>query len=219
MNRLLHLNASPRAARSRSLAVAEALVARLAEALPGLAVRRLDLFDEPLPRFDGAAVEGRYRLIRGLPVLPHEETAWQAVRQAAAFALSHDIWLISTPMWNFGLPFPLKQWIDAVTHPGLLFEVRADGSVRGLASAQRLIVVAASAMPFATDGTLSSLDFQLPYLRAWAGFVGITRIDDIRVAPTHGSEAAVSEAMAAGHAAAMALAGRLIAQARGDARD
>lgn len=217
MNRLLHLNASPRAARSRSLAVADALVARLADTVPRLAVSRLDLFAHSLPRFDGTAVEGRYRLIQGLAVEPHEAAAWQAMREAAAFALGHDVWLISTPMWNFGLPFPLKQWIDAVTHPGLLFDVGADGSVEGLASAQRLIIVAASAMPFARDAAIACLDFQLPYLRAWAGFVGITRIDEIRVSPTYGTDEAVAEAMSAGHAEAEALADRLIREARGDA--
>jgi FMN-dependent NADH-azoreductase len=219
MKRLLHLNASPRGSRSRSLAVADALTTRLGAGIPGLEVTRIDLFETPLPRFDGTAVEGRYRLLHGLKVDPHEQAAWEQMQETSAQALAHDLWLISTPMWNFGLPFPLKQWIDAVTHPGLLFDVRENGSVTGLASRQRLLVVAASAMPFAKDAAIAGLDFQLPYLRAWAGFVGISRIDEVRIAPTYGADEMVADAMASGHAAAAALAERLIQEARGGAPD
>ncbi|MFN3590624.1 MAG: FMN-dependent NADH-azoreductase [Thermaurantiacus sp.] len=219
MRRLLHLNASPRGRRSRSLAVAKALVDRMSAGIPGLATHRIDLFEAPLPRFDGTAVEGRYRLLHGQAPAPEEEAAWKAMREMAQNALAHDIWLINTPMWNFGLPFPLKQWIDSVTHPGLLFEVSADGSVRGLAGGQRLILVAASAMPFALDPALADLDFQLAYLNAWAGFIGITSLEAIRIAPTYGPDEVVASVMARGHADASALAERLMQQARADAPD
>ena len=41
-------------------------------------------------------------------------------RIALRFALADRV-LISTPMWNFGIPYKLKQWIDVITQPGLAF--------------------------------------------------------------------------------------------------
>ena len=45
-----------------------------------------------------------------------------AERIAVRFALADRV-LISTPMWNFGIPYKLKQWIDVITQPGLTFRL------------------------------------------------------------------------------------------------
>ena len=41
-------------------------------------------------------------------------------RMAMRFALADRV-LISTPMWNFGIPYKLKQWFDLIVQPGLTF--------------------------------------------------------------------------------------------------
>ena len=35
-----------------------------------------------------------------------------------------DAVLIATPMWNFGIPYKLKHWIDLITQPGTDFLLR-----------------------------------------------------------------------------------------------
>ncbi|NCA02992.1 MAG: NAD(P)H dehydrogenase, partial [Sphingomonadaceae bacterium] len=40
------------------------------------------------------------------------------------------------------------------------------------------------------------MDFQLAYLKAWLGFIGVTQVDAIRVAGTFGPEDVVAAAMA-----------------------
>lgn len=32
-----------------------------------------------------------------------------------------DAYLFSVPMWNAGVPYALKQWIDIISQPGWLF--------------------------------------------------------------------------------------------------
>ena len=206
MARLLHIDASPRDRRSRSRPVATALAEEL-RASHGVSITTLDLWHHALPSLGGGMIEGRYARITGQPLDPDMAKAWdEADRQAREF-LSFDGYLIATPMWNFGVPHVLKHYIDVITQPGLLFTNDASGQVAGQAAGRPALIVAASAMPIVDGGTpAETMDFQLAYLRAWLGFIGVSDIRAIRVAPTYGAEADVLAVVdaAAGQARAMA---------------
>lgn len=196
MNRLLYIGASPRKERSRSAMVADHLLVRLKERYPALLVERLDLFDIDLPAFDQDAVAGRYHLLAGNAVDPAQADAWRDLKKWTDQFLSFDGYLIATPMWNFGIPYRLKQYIDILTQPGLTFRNDSLGNVEGLAKGRRAIIVAASAMPFGSLPEIDGLDFQLAYLKAWLGFIGVTDIGAVRVAGTFGPDDVVAAAMA-----------------------
>lgn len=196
MNRLLYIGASPRKERSRSAMVADRFLARLKERYPELSVERLDVFDIDLPAFDQDAVAGRYHLLAGNAVDPEQADAWRDLKKWTDQFLSFDSYLIATPMWNFGIPYRLKQYIDILTQPGLTFRNDSDGNVEGLAKGRRAIIVAASAMPFGSLPEIDGLDFQLAYLKAWLGFIGVTDIGAVRVAGTFGPDDVVAAAMA-----------------------
>lgn len=196
MNRLLYIGASPRKERSRSAMVADRFLARLKERYPALSVERLDVFDIDLPAFDQDAVAGRYHLLAGNAVDPEQADAWRDLKKWTDQFLSFDSYLIATPMWNFGIPYRLKQYIDILTQPGLTFRNDSDGNVEGLARGRRAIIVAASAMPFGSLPEIDGLDFQLAYLKAWLGFIGVTDIGAVRVAGTFGPDDVVAAAMA-----------------------
>jgi FMN-dependent NADH-azoreductase len=114
------------------------------------------------------------------------------------------------PMWNFGLPYRLKQYIDLITHPQITFRNDAAGNVEGLAAGRRAILVAASAMPFGSNPDIEGLDFQLTYLRAWLGFIGVSDVHAVRVAGTFGPEEIVNAAMAKARGDADQLVDRLL---------
>lgn len=194
--RLLHIDASPRGDRSRSRAVAESFLAALP---PEVEVSRLDLWDAQLPSLGGEMIEGRYRLIMGEDVAPAVADDWARIRRFTNQILAHDAWLISTPMWNFGIPYKLKHFIDVLTQPGMAFRNNHAGEVEGLAAGKRAVIIAASAMPIGVDRDIENPDFQLRYLESWLGFIGVRAIDSVRVAPTFGPPSAVDEAMAEAH--------------------
>jgi FMN-dependent NADH-azoreductase len=206
MKRLLYIAASPRKERSRSAMVADHLLARLTQRYSALKVERLDIFAANLPAFDQEAVESRYNLLAGNAVDPAQEATWQELKTWTDHFLSFDDYLIATPMWNFGIPYQLKHYIDILTHPGLTFRNDPQGNVEGLAQGRRAIIVAASAMPFGSLPDIDGLDFQLAYLKAWLGFIGVTDIDAVRVAGTFGPEDVVAAAMARAFADADSLA-------------
>lgn len=206
MARLLQIDASPRDHRSRSRPVASAVVEAL-ERDHGVSVTTLDLWRHAMPSLGGGMIEGRYARIVGEALDADMAAAWdEADRQAREF-LSFDGYLIATPMWNFGVPHVLKHYIDVITQPGLLFTNDASGLVAGQAAGRPALIVAASAMPIADGGNpAETMDFQLSYLKAWLGFIGVSDIRALRVAPTYGAEADVLAVVdaAAGQARAMA---------------
>jgi FMN-dependent NADH-azoreductase len=199
MKTLLHIDASPRGDRSRSGTVGQYLLERLRASQPELRISSLNLFDFDLPPFDRHAVEGRYGLLMGQPVPAEQEAAWNRLREITAHFLSFDGWLFTVPMWNFGVPYRLKHYVDCITHPGMTFRNDASGNVEGLAGGRTAIIVAASAMPFGSMPEIDGLDFQLSYLKAWLGFIGVSDIRAMRVAGTFGPDELVKAAMAKAH--------------------
>lgn len=200
MARLLHIDASPRGARSRSNMVADRLIA----GLTGHDIERLALFDADLPAFDGATIEGRYALIAGEPVEDAVRADWADIERRIAHFLSFDGWILTVPMWNFGIPYRLKHYIDLITQPGMAFRV-VDGQGEGLAAGRKAILIASGALDIRPDGPMAAYDFQLAYLQAWLGFIGVTDIDLLHVRPTYGDAASVEAAMARAYADVDAL--------------
>lgn len=190
--KLLHLDASPRGERSRSRPVAQAWVDALGAIVP-LEVTSVDLFAENLPALGSGMIEGRYARVMGQSVDPAILREWDRIDAVGRHLLAHHAILIATPMWNFGIPYPLKHYIDCVTQPGIAFTNDAAGNVVGHAAGRPAMIVAASAMNIAPDGPLAGSDHQLRYLENWLGFIGVTDVHSLRVAPTYGSEDEVTQ--------------------------
>ena len=193
--RLLYIVASPRKERSRSAMVADHFLARLKQRYPELVVEQLDLFNADLPALDQDAVASRYHIIADEAVDPAQADTWRDLKKWTDHFLSFDSCLIATPMWNFGIPYRLKQYIDILTQPGLTFRNDSNGNVEGLAQGRRAIIVAASAMPFGSMPEIDGMDFQLAYLKTWFGFIGVTDVEAVRVAGTFGSQDVIAAAM------------------------
>lgn len=204
--RLLHIDASPRDTRSRSRAVAAQFLDALAQARDDVTVEHLKLFGHAMPTLGDGMVEGRYARIMGGEEAPEIADKWAEVQRHVDHFLGFDAYLISTPMWNFGVPYVLKQYVDVLTHPRMTFVNDARGNVTGLAAGRKALVIAASAMDIQPDGALAVMDFQLRYLETWLRFIGVDPVETIRVAPTFGAPEAVEAAMAAGGARAEKIA-------------
>ncbi|MCK0150386.1 NAD(P)H-dependent oxidoreductase [Marivita sp. S6314] len=82
-----------------------------------------------------------------------------------------DTIVISTPIYNFGIPAALKAWVDQIARAGVTFNYTETGP-KGLLDGKRAIIAIAS------GGTEvgSDIDFASGYLRHVLGFVGITDV-------------------------------------------
>lgn len=167
------------------------------------------MFAAELPAFDGGMIEGRYMLLAGHAVDPDIAADWERIRGVADHFLSFDCWLFSTPMWNFGIPYRLKHYVDLLTQPGMTFAADAEGNVVGKAAGRHAVIVAAGALDTRPEGLLGHLDYQADYLETWLRFIGVGDIRTMRVMPTFGPADAVDGEMARAYAEAEALAADL----------
>jgi len=206
MSTLLYVEASPRKQRSHSIGVAEAFLAAYQKAHPGDRIDRLDLWQEPLPRFDGDMLNAKYAIMHGESPSVAERAAWGQVERLFQRFNAADKYLFSLPMWNFGLPYMLKHYIDVITQPGLAWSFDpATGSYSGLVKGKAAVVYSSGGIYDAGSGA-EAYDLMRPAFEGWLGFIGLTDVSRITVAGTLYGPDAVASATTAATAQAEALA-------------
>ena len=111
----------------------------------------MDIWRETLPEFDGDALEAKYaRHERARhSTMPQRDAFAVIERMAMRFALADRV-LISTPMWNFGIPYKLKQWFDLIVQPGLTFRFDPAQGYLPLVKNRPTLVILASGSDFVT---------------------------------------------------------------------
>src|SRR5690606_33519532 len=109
----------------------------------------------------------KFAVLQARNATPEQVARWaQAVSLSRAFNRA-DVYVFSLPMWNFGIPYRLKHYIDVVTLPGQNWSwSRADG-YRPLLTGKEAVLIYSSAGDFAPDGRSVDgyTDFQQPYMR------------------------------------------------------
>ncbi|HBL17845.1 MAG TPA: ACP phosphodiesterase [Elusimicrobia bacterium] len=186
MARLLHMIAAPRGMESRTLKASHTYVERFQKTYPGSTVDALNLFQEKLPAIDGGITPAKYALMAGGMVPDELKSRWAVVERHIGRFLSADAYLLSTPMWNFSIPYPLKQYLDVIVQPGYLFRYGPKG-VEGLVKGKSMVVVTSRGGEYFPGTPTAGFDQQEPYLRTIFGFVGIT---DIRFVHAQGMDMA-----------------------------
>jgi len=183
--KLFHLRCSPRAA-SESSEGAEAFVTRFRQARPDWDIDVMDIWRESLPEFQGDVLEAKYARLGGREFSDAQRNAFAVIeRMAMRFALADRV-LISTPMWNFGIPYKLKQWFDLIVQPGLTFRFDPAQGYFPLLKNRPTIVILASGGDFVTGMNRGRIDMASPYLREILRFIGISDIRFALVGPTAG---------------------------------
>jgi len=184
MPALLHIHASPRGEESYSLRVAKALLKEYSQAHPSDTVRTLDLFAESVPEFGREVARGKYKILHGREQTEEEQRAWQAVTETIADFTSADRVLVSSPMWNFSIPYRLKQYIDVIVQPTLTFSFSPETGYTGLVTGRPAALILARGGEYVPGTGAAVLDQQRPYLEAILRFIGFADITTIVVEPT-----------------------------------
>jgi FMN-dependent NADH-azoreductase len=181
--RLLHIIATPRGPESNTLRVSNVLLEELYLKYSDLSVKVLELFKADLPAVAGKNIESKYKLMTGQQLEGEYKSSWAQIEANIKQFLDTDIYLITTPMWNFGIPYALKYYIDAIIQPGYLYRYNEQGIPEGLVIGKKMICVTSRGGDYSADSLLHSLDFVEPYLRTIFNFVGITDIHFINAQP------------------------------------
>jgi FMN-dependent NADH-azoreductase len=193
MPKLFHLRCSPRAD-SESSAGADAFISRFREARPSWDIDVMDLWRERLPEFDGAALEAKYAVQNGRPFSDPQRDAWAAIERMAVRMALADRVLISTPMWNFGVPYKLKQWVDLINQPGLTFRFDPAIGYIPLLKDRPTVVIVACGSDFVTGMNRGRTDMASPYIREALRFMGVRDARFVLIGPTTGPKGPIEEA-------------------------
>ena len=166
MQTVLHLNTSIYGVAGQSSRLAAEFVARL----PAARVITRDLARDPAPHLDefrfGAFLEKpEARTPEQRAVVAYSDQLIGELRQA-------DTIVLGLPMYNFGIPSPLKAYFDHVARAGVTFRYTDQGPV-GLLTGKRAYIFAARGGRYA--GT--PRDTQTAYVRDFLGFVGVSDVE------------------------------------------
>lgn len=170
MNRILVINSSLSGNASVSRLLVDKALQRLLEIDPDAVITHRDVGDAPIPHLTSTTVAG----IRAVAETKAELAAQALSDELISELKAADVVVIGAPMYNFSIPTSLRAWFDYVLRPRVTFAYR-DGSVEGLVSGKRAIVVESRGGIY-SEGPTKAMDFQEPYLKTLLGFIGINDV-------------------------------------------
>lgn len=185
MRNLLFIQASPRGMQSKSIQIAETYCSALRQQNPDLNIDVLSLWDVDLPAFDGDKAAAKINVMLGKEHTAAQKTAWDQIVEIASRFIAADRYLFAVPMWNSGIPYRLKHYIDVIHQPGLLWGLKPESGYFGLLeNKQATLVLTAGAYAPSAPSPAFGVDHHSTYLRAWLNQAGVTAIDEVRFEPT-----------------------------------
>jgi FMN-dependent NADH-azoreductase len=181
VSKVLYLNSSGSDKWSFTGQTASEFLAKYKALHPEHLIEEIHLWDKKLLSFSLSHVESKMRVNSG------EKTAddilkLSAVQKMTSQLLAANKVIISCPMWNYSVPYVLKQYIDCVVQSDLTFSDTANGP-KGLVTGRPLLLITSSSSDFTTE-PMKSLDFQVPYLKAIFGFIGFREFHHIYIGNT-----------------------------------
>jgi FMN-dependent NADH-azoreductase len=197
MARLLYIEASPRKDMSSSIKVARVFIEEYHRTHPDDVVDILDLWQTDLPEFDGDVINAKYAILHGDKLTEEQKKAWVAVEKVIDNFKKTDKYLISLPMWNFGIPYKLKHYFDVIVQPGYTFSYTPEKGYMGLVTGKPVTVIYARGGSYSSGTGAESYDLQKGYMDVILQFIGFTEIKSIIIEPmlmvTHEEKAGIIE--------------------------
>ncbi|MCZ6881824.1 MAG: NAD(P)H-dependent oxidoreductase [Gammaproteobacteria bacterium] len=168
---ILRIDASANVSTSNSKKLGDILIEKLETQYQHIEVKQRDL-NQDLYFIDESWVGANFtplddRTEAQLQRLAFSDHLIDEIRRA-------DHIVLTTPMYNFGVPATLKSWIDLICRAGVTFQYTADGPI-GLIDNKRVDII------ITTGGVAlqSPVDFVSDYLKQIFRFIGIEDINII----------------------------------------
>lgn len=188
MATVLRIDSSALSNGSHSKALADFFQTQWLAKYPKDIFQTLELNQTPPPHLSEATIDAMFT--------PAEKRSAQQTQQLALSTdyieqlKNADIILISTPMYNFGIPSTLKAYLDHALRVGETF-VYTDKEPKGLLENKKAIIVAASGGNY-TQPPLDAMNFVTPYLKTALSFIGIEDVTIVEAPGMAGDETAIN---------------------------
>jgi FMN-dependent NADH-azoreductase len=208
MDSLLHIAGSPNRQHSRTKAVATRFIQTYLQARPAAQARDLDIWAMDLPHFDEEMIAAKFAVLRATSATPAQQALWNRAVEVSRSFNRADLYVFSVPMWNFGVPYRFKHFMDIATLPGQNWRWTKHEGYVPLLYGKKAVVVYSSAGDYPLE-TIDPHDHVKPHVRRWLQFLGITDVFELNVAPTLADPAHVDRTLQHTIDDAQALAQRL----------
>lgn len=166
MTTILNVNSSVRMTDSASRLAGKQLIEQLEARHPDASIIRREVTDD-------AAYMTEEWVSASFSAPPERSDAQTELLMTsdklAQEVLDADILVITVSMYNFGIPAPLKAWIDQIARPGLTFRPDPEHTYIGLATGKSAYLCVATG----ETEVGGNMDFVTPYLKHVLGFLGI----------------------------------------------
>lgn len=206
MNKLLYIESSPRKKRSASIEVTNVFLDAYRNHHPDDTIETMDLWHYELPVFDGDVIDSKYAILHGQAHTEAQRKAWRAVENVIAEFKKADKYVFSLPMWNFGIPYPLKHFFDVIVQPSYTFSFSPAEGYKGMVTGKPVVLVYARGGAYGAGSGSEGLDYQKTYMETILKFIGFTDIRSIVIEPTLGPPEAKDQAVKHGKEEAVKMA-------------
>ncbi len=169
--RILRLDASANPGESASRALGDRLIERLDQTEGPVEIIARDLHDG-LPPIDRDWIGANFEQSEARS--PEQRESLRVSDELIEELESADRVVLTTPMYNFGVPSTLKAWIDLVCRAGKTFRYTAAGPEGLLDDRQVNVIITTGGVPLGSD-----LDFVSGYLKQIFNFIGIEDVNII----------------------------------------
>jgi FMN-dependent NADH-azoreductase len=179
--KLLEIRSSPRGESSDSTTLTSSFIEACKASDSPIIVDTLNVWHERLPEFDHEAIGAKYKAVKHETMTDAESRVWERIQPLIQRFQNADRIVVGTPMWNFGLPYKLKQLIDLVAQRNYLFAYDGE-QYAPLLHVEKAIIVYTRGSRF-LEGTAipPSFDHQAPYLDFWLQLVGVRELRSVIV--------------------------------------
>ena len=180
---ILNIVTSPRREKSVSTAVVNAFLSEYSEHVRDITVDMLDIWQEQLPEFDAEAIGAKYKGVSGESMTPVETATWEKIRELASRFQRADRIVMGVPMWNFSVPYKLKQLIDLSCQRNMLFTFDGEfyGPSLSIDKAFLVYVRGQSAEAGFRSGPQPGFEYLSGYIEFWLRFIGVRSIVSLTV--------------------------------------
>lgn len=178
---VLHLNSSGADEKSWTGIASSAFFEAYKERNPHHKIREVNLWDKNLLQYDLTHVASKMRMVAGKEEAEDREKTAQVEKMIKSLFSANKL-VVSSPMWNYSVPYVLKQYIDCIVQPGLTFKESKHGP-RGLLTGRPLLLITSSGGDY-SKGRMAKLDYQVPYLKDIFGLIGFNDVRHIYIKNT-----------------------------------
>ncbi|MFI5344613.1 MAG: FMN-dependent NADH-azoreductase [Chlamydiales bacterium] len=184
MSLLLYIESYQRKKMSASIEIANVFLEEYKKAHPSDEVEVVDLWHTEIPEFDGDVIDAKYSIMHGQSQTEAQRKAWRKVEHLISQFKQGDKYLISLPMWNYSIPYKLKQYIDVIVQPSYTFTFSPEQGYKGLVVNKPAALIYARGGDYHEGSGAESLDLQIKYMETILKFIGFTDFRNIVVEPT-----------------------------------